>query len=194
MAEGLRRPRDAARATRPLTENEVRFLAGLLQPNPAPRSRRSWWSVPELITFQPGLFGDRSPQGLHETGASCVRKGLACKRKPGRLPVEYQITPAGRATIGNSQANPRSGGNADPYQAGECDGTRQPWLAGVARIPAMCPVCNATPRMLRVPGPGPGEDPLVPSHPDMVVWSGRVDINLWRQLRATRDQGGTRDD
>ena len=84
--------------------------------------------------------------------------------------------------------------DTDPYQAGKCAGTGQPWLTGAARIPAMCPVCNASPRTLRVPDPGPGENPLVPDHPDMVAWSGRVDVNLWRRLRATRDQGGTRDD
>jgi hypothetical protein len=94
------------RATRPPTPNERRFLTGLLQPNPALPSRPGWWTVPELLHCQPDRFGDRTPQGLHETGASCVRKGLA--RKNHGRPVMYQLADAGRAALGN----PAQGGSS----------------------------------------------------------------------------------
>lgn len=62
-----------------------------------------------------------------------------------------------------------------------CAGSGHLWLV----MPGWtaCPVCNATPAVLRVPDPGPHEDPLVPDHPDMVAWA--VDVVRWRQLRAT---------
>jgi hypothetical protein len=108
MAEGLKRAAAAARTTRPPTVNEARFLAGLTvsAPHiPAAPGTPGWWSVPELIAFQPERFGDRSPQGLHETGASCARKGWVLKRVArmhGKQLVEYQITEAGRAALGSA--------------------------------------------------------------------------------------------
>lgn len=102
MGDGLRRARDAARATRPPTANEISFLTGLAVTIPdAVLSQPGWWSVPGLLRFQPGRFGGRPAEGLHRTGASLVRKGLARKRKTGsKGPVEYQITDAGRAAAG----------------------------------------------------------------------------------------------
>ena len=75
---------------------------------------------------------------------------------------------------------------ANPAKAPACKGSGQPWrqLRPGLGPRQICPVCDAGPATLRVPDPGPGEDPLVPAHPNMVVWSGRADVAQWRQLRA----------
>jgi hypothetical protein len=78
--------------------------------------------------------------------------------------------------------------NTDPCTAADCAGTGRPWtyLGGKIRPGPCCPVCDATPATLRVPEPerrGNATD-AVPEHPNMVVWSGRVDVVRWRQNRA----------
>ena len=84
-----------------LTANERRMLEGLTVRHP---SRGRWWTPGNLISYaaQGGRFAGCSPQGLHQTGASLVRKGLAekIKREGARSPVEYAITPRGRAIAG----------------------------------------------------------------------------------------------
>lgn len=41
---------------------------------------------------------EESPQGIHQTAASLVRKGFV--RRVSKRPVEYQITSEGRAWLG----------------------------------------------------------------------------------------------
>lgn len=86
-----------------ITANERRMLEGLMIQHPW---RGRWWSPLHLISFaaQDGRFTACSPQGLHQTGASLVRKGLTEKmrREGARSPVEYAITSPGRAAIGRT--------------------------------------------------------------------------------------------
>lgn len=95
-------PRRGQPGTRPdkITKNERRMLEGLMVRHPW---RGRWWSPRNLISFaaQAGRFAECSPQGLHQTGASLIRKGLAEKtrREGARSPVEYAITPEGRAAL-----------------------------------------------------------------------------------------------
>lgn len=68
----------------------------------------------------------------------------------------------------------------DPLLAGPCEGSGRPWVRPRRDRP-MCPVCDAGPATLRVPD----DEPAVPDHPNMVVWSGRVDVVTWRTHRAS---------
>lgn len=83
-----------------ITPNEQRLLEGLLVRHPW---QGRWWAPKDLIGFatQGGRFSGCSRQGLHQTAASLVRKGLAekMKREGTRSPVEYAITTAGRTAI-----------------------------------------------------------------------------------------------
>jgi len=83
-----------------ITPNERRMLEGLTVRHPA---RGRWWTPGNLISYaaQGGRFTPCSPQGLHQTGASLVRKGFAEKirREGARSPVEYAITPLGRTAL-----------------------------------------------------------------------------------------------
>jgi hypothetical protein len=121
VAEGLKRARAAARATRPPTPNEWKFLMAL------PRGGGLAWATPGSLMAGGKLPSDSSPQGLHQTGSSLVRKGLA-EKDTGRHPVGYRLTPAGRTAVTERAAqssrdaavfvrraaatgHPRSGGN-----------------------------------------------------------------------------------
>lgn len=64
-----------------------------------------------------------------------------------------------------------------------CPGSGRPWDRPRPYL-AMCPECDAGPVALHAPD----DSPAVIEHPDMVVWAGLVDVVLWRQLRALRDQ------
>lgn len=65
-----------------------------------------------------------------------------------------------------------------------CRGSGLPWdiIRSLSRgTPKACPECDAGPATLRVPD----DEPKVPDHPNIVVWSGRVDVVRWRQIHAT---------
>jgi hypothetical protein len=83
--------------------------------------------------------------------------------------------------------------NTDPLQAQPCKGTGLQWdhLRGRVRPGPCCPVCDATPATLRVPEPEQrnNDTDIVPEHPNMVVWAGRVDVVRWRQIRAAMRDG-----
>jgi hypothetical protein len=99
MTTGPRRGQPGTRRDR-LTENEHRFLTGLTVRH---LWRGGWWAPKDMISFatQNQRFAGRTPQGLHQTAASLVRKGFAekIKREGARSPVEYRITSAGRAAL-----------------------------------------------------------------------------------------------
>lgn len=85
-----------------ITPNKRRLLEGLCVQHPHDGAR---WAPGDLISFavQDGRFRDASVQGLHQTAASLVRKGLATRHKYGsRGRVRYQITDAGRAALRGS--------------------------------------------------------------------------------------------
>lgn len=108
-----------------LTANERRFLEGLTVRHPWRHG--GWWPVPDLIGYatQGGRFAGMSPQGLHQTAASLVRKGLAEKtrREGSRAPVEYRITDAGRVRLG-TRAGPVACPRRNPHTPhGPCPGT-----------------------------------------------------------------------
>lgn len=107
-----------------ITANERRFLEGLTVRHPWRAG--SWWAPKDMISFvsQGGRFAGMSAAGLHKTGASLVRKGLAEKmRREGRAPVEYRITRAGRVKLG-TQAGPLACHRRNPHTPhGRCQGT-----------------------------------------------------------------------
>jgi len=62
-----------------------------------------------------------------------------------------------------------------------CEGTGRKWIAG--HIRPICPVCHAGPASLKVRAPRRYKGSFsghVPAHPNMVVFSGRVDAEAWR--------------
>jgi len=83
-----------------ITANERRLLEGLTVRHPW---RGGWWTPKDMISFarQDGRFAGCSRQGLHQTAASLIRKGMAEKirREGSRGRVEYRITARGRARI-----------------------------------------------------------------------------------------------
>lgn len=74
----------------------------------------------------------------------------------------------------------------DWQTASPCKGSGQPWERLLGRH--ICPECNAGPATLRVPD----DEPCVPVHPDMVIWSGRVDVTAWRVRFLAARGGGPR--
>lgn len=62
----------------------------------------TWMRPVQMISRNRDLFGDHTPQGLHMTCASLVRKGWL-ERYPGPLGVSYHITPAGYDKIRGEQ-------------------------------------------------------------------------------------------
>lgn len=65
-------------------------------------------------------------------------------------------------------------------EAQPCKGSGGPWDRARRNL-KLCPACDAGPATLRVPD----DEALVPDHPDMVAWSGRIDVVQWRTHRAT---------
>jgi hypothetical protein len=92
MAEGLKRARAAAQATRPPTPNEWRFLMAL------PRGGGLAWVTPGRLVAEGKLPAGSPLSGLHRTAASLVRKGLL-EKVTGRHPAGYRLTPAGRTAV-----------------------------------------------------------------------------------------------
>lgn len=54
-------------------------------------------SAPEVLSAHPVTFEGRSPQGIHQTAASLVRKGLLVRAPTDNLVMRYRITDAGIA-------------------------------------------------------------------------------------------------